>query len=313
MTAGERNQIVEKAINTAKTFDEAYAAARAGYGAGKTFTWNGNSFSTSTRAEDPKLAAASDDIRMNRIEAALESGAGRGTINNTTGGTPSTVDILKAALGDSTAKDDIAWRDAISNKVLTGGYKGTDEQGLQIVRATNLIDHLIATGASSLGNQAQSFAGAWSTATGSTYANGLAEYGKYLEKWGQDRTGAEIQKEMDSVDKRIGEIDKMSLWDQPIAYAKLIKDNPFGVGNYALTEVIQEGVPVASALIGAGLAIVAGAEVGTVASVAALASATSDALEVFGGSGKSAYDAAYKQAVKSGASPDQANKYAQNC
>jgi hypothetical protein len=83
----------------------------------------------------------------------------------------------------------------------------------------------------------------------------LAEYGKYLEKWGQDRTGAEIQKEMDSVDKRIGEIDKMSLWDQPIAYAKLIKDNPFGVGNYALTEVIQEGVPVASALIGAGLAI----------------------------------------------------------
>jgi hypothetical protein len=302
MTPGERNQLIESTIGRATDFNEAYAAARAGYGAGKTFTWNGNSYSTSTRAEDPKLAEASDKIRVDRITTALNANAKP----------TNTVDALKAYFGESAAKDDIAWRDAISKKILDGGYKGTDEQGLQIVRATNLIDHLQATGARAIGEQAQSFAGAWSTATGSSYANGLAEWGKYLEKWGQDRTGAEIQKEMDAVDKRIGEIGKMSGWDQPIAYAKLIKENPWAVGNYALIETFQEGVPVAAALTGAGLAIVAGAELGTIASVAALASATSDALEVFGSSGKSAYDAAYKQAVKSGASPDQANRYAQN-
>jgi len=312
MTPGERNQLIESTIGRATDFNEAYAAARAGYGAGKTFTWNGNSYSTSTRAEDPKLAEASDKIRVDRITTALNAGAGRGTVNDTGVRPATTVDFLKAYFGESAAKDDIAWRDAISKKILDGGYKGTDERGLQIVRATNLVDHLQATGARAIGEQAQSFAGAWSTATGSSYANGFAEWGKYLEKWGQDRTGAEIQKEMDAVDKRIGEIGKMSGWDQPIAYAKLIKENPWAVGNYALIETFQEVVPVAAALTGAGLAIVAGAELGTIASVAALASATSDALEVFGNSGKSAYDSAYKQAVKSGASPDQANRYAQN-
>lgn len=81
MTAGERNQVVETAINTAKTFDEAYAAARAGYGAGKTFTWKGNSFSTNTRAEDPALAAKSDEIRLNKIAASDTAGSGRGAMD----------------------------------------------------------------------------------------------------------------------------------------------------------------------------------------------------------------------------------------
>jgi hypothetical protein len=48
-------------IKNAKTFNEAFATARAGLGAGQTFTWQGKEYSTATAAERPDLSTSSID------------------------------------------------------------------------------------------------------------------------------------------------------------------------------------------------------------------------------------------------------------
>jgi hypothetical protein len=52
-------------IKNAKTFNEAFATARAGLGAGQTFTWQGKEYSTATAAERPDLSTPS----INEINA----------------------------------------------------------------------------------------------------------------------------------------------------------------------------------------------------------------------------------------------------
>lgn len=50
----------QEKIASQKTYNDAFRTARDLFGPGMTFTWKGETFSTSTREEDPKLAAASD-------------------------------------------------------------------------------------------------------------------------------------------------------------------------------------------------------------------------------------------------------------
>jgi len=62
------------ATASAQTFGEAFRAARQELGPGKTFTWNGQQYSTNTREEDPALAAASDKVTGAAATGALSGG-----------------------------------------------------------------------------------------------------------------------------------------------------------------------------------------------------------------------------------------------
>ena len=58
-------------IKNAKTFNEAFATARAGLGAGQTFTWQGREYSTATAAERPDLSTPSiDEINARNLASA---------------------------------------------------------------------------------------------------------------------------------------------------------------------------------------------------------------------------------------------------
>jgi len=320
MTAGQRNQVVETAISSAKTFNDAYAAAREGYGKGKTFTWNGENFSTSTRAEDPALAAASDNIRMSRLLENVGAGGGRGNtagydtnaaIDAATGiSSPGTVFGLTSGAGRGSyagynAADEAAWKDLISEK--------TDSDGAKIIRATTTLEHLKATGAVGLGQQAQAFAQAFSLTTGGTFANGLQKYGTMLEQWGKDRTGIQISKDINDTESRINEIKGMgNFWDQTKAIGRLVLDKPYAIANYVGQEVAQEAVPTLAGVTAAGLAIWGGVGVGAALTVGAIASATSDALETLGSNGKEAYDKALARNLKAGMSAAAAERQARN-
>jgi len=85
-TLGASNTAVNQALNSAqktavlddiknaKTFNEAFATARSGLGAGQTFTWNGKEYSTATAAERPDLSTPSIDA-LNKANLATTTNA----------------------------------------------------------------------------------------------------------------------------------------------------------------------------------------------------------------------------------------------
>jgi hypothetical protein len=85
-TLGASNTAVNQALNAtqktavlddiknAKTFNEAFATARSGLGAGQTFTWNGKEYSTATAAERPDLSTPSIDA-LNKANLATTTNA----------------------------------------------------------------------------------------------------------------------------------------------------------------------------------------------------------------------------------------------
>jgi hypothetical protein len=104
-TQEELTASVASGINNAATFDDAFASARAVYGPGKTFTWQGKEYSTDTRAENPTLAAASDAAR----QAAVGAGAGRGTMAGMTA--EEAANLLNVPLRSETAPIDTTQTD----------------------------------------------------------------------------------------------------------------------------------------------------------------------------------------------------------
>jgi hypothetical protein len=87
-TMGTSNAAVDKAlgetqksavlddIKNAKTFNEAFATARSGLGAGQTFTWQGKEYSTATAAERPDLSTPSIE-QLNKTNLATATDASK--------------------------------------------------------------------------------------------------------------------------------------------------------------------------------------------------------------------------------------------
>jgi len=67
--------ITNAEIASSTNFNDAYNTARTALGPGQVFEWNGNKYSTDTRAENASLAAASDQIKL----ADRGLGGGKGT------------------------------------------------------------------------------------------------------------------------------------------------------------------------------------------------------------------------------------------
>ena len=73
LNATQRSAVLDD-IKNAKTFNEAFATARAGLGAGQTFTWQGKEYSTATAAERPDLSGPTID-QLNRANLATTTNA----------------------------------------------------------------------------------------------------------------------------------------------------------------------------------------------------------------------------------------------
>jgi len=73
LNATQRSAVLDD-IKNAKTFNEAFATARAGLGAGQTFTWQGKEYSTATAAERPDLSTPSIDT-LNKTNLATTTNA----------------------------------------------------------------------------------------------------------------------------------------------------------------------------------------------------------------------------------------------
>ena len=125
-TLGASNTAVTQALNetqktavldeikNAKTFNEAFATARAGLGAGQTFTWNGKEYSTATAAERPDLSTTSIDA-LNKANLATTTNA------SSTVAAQSDTAARNAGL-EATAAQQAAQKTAIASMEKTGVF-----------------------------------------------------------------------------------------------------------------------------------------------------------------------------------------------
>lgn len=294
-------------IKTEPKFADAYSQARELLGAGKTFEWNGKTYSTDTRAENPVIAAASDATRLNNIAASTTAGGGRGSylgynsaedaaskanltvpktnellgyINNDQG---ATYDALGNLTGGSTtgASADLS---TTSGKIANGVANAMNtffgvvaNAPVDAVRAGgNLMSNvggildLVSGGPTEAGNKLRSLADQVDTFTTSISDPKI--------KAGQQAIG-------DAVDKADGIIAKGQ------ALATAAWDNPLGAASWIFTEGFEE-VP------GVGIALKVGRALGagTTASKAGVLGTTiaNDMIE----SGGAAYNDTYKEAIK---------------
>lgn len=133
-TLGASNTAVNQALNTtqrsavlddiknAKTFNEAFATARSGLGAGQTFTWNGKEYSTATAAERPDLSTPSIDA-LNRANLATTTNA-----SQTVAAQSDTA--ARATAAEATAAQQAAQKNTIATMEKTGVF-GTIANAIQ--------------------------------------------------------------------------------------------------------------------------------------------------------------------------------------
>jgi hypothetical protein len=192
----------QKTIPTkAPTFNDAYDAARSAYGPGKTFEWNGKTYSTDSRAENPTLAAASDATRLNNIGASTTAGGGRGSAASY-----ANYDAAAAALGaanvnpnkgatqaeiDSYFGDGSAQYDPMGN-VTMGSLNLADDKtalGRLVIDSNKAVGTAVQTGLSNLaqagGEQVASFGGAAATVGLAGANNAWVQAGKSAENFGK--------------------------------------------------------------------------------------------------------------------------------
>ena len=177
------------------SFGQAYAAARAAYGPGATFSWTNPAtgkaglYTTENREEQKARLdkmALDDQARINMMPASDIAGAGRGFL----GGRPANVENLYYAKNGNVYVDTRTF-DAMG-RVTSGDLKLADDQTATNVRATNILTQLAATGAQGIGELMQNYANAVALATGSDMNNVVYKLGKSIEQWGQDRDAQDV-------------------------------------------------------------------------------------------------------------------------
>jgi hypothetical protein len=294
-------------ISTTPKFADAYSQARELLGAGKTFEWNGKTYSTDTRAENPVIAAASDATRLDNIAASTTAGGGRGSylgynsaedaaskanltvpktnellgyINDDQGGgydalgNPIGGQTIGASADLSTTSGKIA--NGVANAMTTflGGVANMPVAGVQAIgnltsNVGGIID-LVSGGPTEAGNKLRDIASQVETFTSSISDPQI--------KAGQQAIGT-------AIDKADGLIGKAA------ALATSAYENPLGAANWVFTEAFEE-VP------GVGIALKVGRALGagTAASKAGVLGTTiaNDMVE----SGGAAYNETYKEALK---------------
>ena len=282
------------------SFGQAYAAARAAYGAGQTFKWTDEKgvtreYTTENREEQKARLdrmALDDQARINMMPASDIAGAGRGFL----GGRPANVENLYYAKNGNVYVDTRTF-DAMG-RVTSGDLKLADDQTATNVRATNILTQLAATGAQGIGELMQNYANAVALATGSDMNNVVYKLGKSIEQWGQDRDAQDVVDQSKNIEKAIAQAGKTSnIFDQAEIIAKAVKDNPLGFISSVGKEVVQEAPPWAMGAVAGAVALAFGTTGVAAATTAAAISAVLDGVESFGSGGREVYDELKKAGV----------------
>ena len=278
------------------SFGQAYAAARAAYGNGKVFEWNGKQYTTENKQEQDKrfdkyLTDAQN--RINLMPSSNVAGAGQGFL----GGKPAGAENIYYGKKDNNVYVDTRTFDAMGN-VTSGSLSLADDKTATNVRATGIISQMIATGAQGIGELMQSYGSAAALAANGNMSNSLYNLGKAVETWGKDRDGSDVNQQSKNMENAIENAGKEgNIFKQIVILTKAAKDNPLGMISAMGKEVVQEGPGWAFGAVAAAGLLAVGGGVGVAALTAAGVAAALDGIESFGAGGREAYDALKKAGV----------------
>jgi hypothetical protein len=249
-TQEELNASIANGINNAATFEDAYASARNLYGAGKTFTWQGKSYSTDTRQENPALAEASDLARVNAATSTNQTaGAGRGlTAGAGVDAATSLSNVpLRTTIGATNSGDVGTDFDAVATSM-----QGTplSDQFKPIVADPQWVKDHLQTG----GNVVQQgFSNLFQLLgeQGSSLVTGLGGRNTFidraftaLETAGRNMELPQVTQATQNVLNRVQNTD--GFFNKGFEFVKAVIDNPLSL-NMVLREVGQEVLPIAAA------------------------------------------------------------------
>lgn len=299
-TKEELNASIANGINNAATFEDAYATARNLYGAGKTFTWQGKSYSTDTRQENPALAEASDLARVNAATSVNQTaGAGRGLTAGAgvDAATSLSTVPLRTTIGATSSGDVGTDFDAVATSM-----QGTQlsDQFKPIVADPQWVKDHLQTG----GNVVrQGFSNLFQLLgeQGSSIVTGLGGRNTFidraftaLETAGKNMELPQVTQATQNVLSRVQNTE--GFFNKGFEFVKAVIDNPLSL-NMVLREVGQEVLPVAAAARATkllGLAAGVATDVGL------------NTVEAIGATSRDKY----QEYIKQGKSPEEADRLA---
>jgi hypothetical protein len=292
-------------IEQLPNFNDAYAQARDLLGPGKTFSWQGREYSTSTREENPALAAASDATRFG-------AGAGRGSAGSYAGFDAAAAAEAAGRSGAATTATDLnlptdATYDAMGN--LIGGQTVMGSPDLNTVSgriansvagAINTFANQVATYPSSAvragGNLLSNVGGVIDLAAGTSTdaGNKLRELAGQVDRFANSIENPQVRAQQQAIGSAIDQAE--GVLGKTAAFGSAILNNPLGATGWVFTEAFEE-VP------GVGLALKAGSKLGMYGILV-----VNDMVE----SGGSAYNDTYKAAIAKGMPEQEARDAARN-
>jgi len=298
-------------IAGARTFNDAYAAAREVLGPNQTFTWNGKQYSTATATERPDLNVSAIDAlnakNLSTNTAASSTVAAQNDTAARNAGLANTASTVAAnnVLASNTGANDY-WNNETSTFNAMGDVQRSDTGagtpdtllGKIVDKGSTVTGNIIKQGLSNLAQAGGEFiksVGYTGSALGITGAeNVLTKVGSATEKIGQELQLASVNEANANVINAISTAD--GLGAKIIAGAKAIIENPLSA-NLAVIEILQEALPVGAA---SKVFKLAGkwAAVGTDVALNAIES------------GGAAYGDKYTAAIKAGKSPEEADSEA---
>jgi len=236
----QKNAVLDD-IKNAKTFNEAFATARAGLGAGKTFTWQGKEYSTATAAERPDLSGPTID-QLNRTNLATVTDASK------------TVAAQSDTAARATAADALAVQQANATKTIQSsgffsGLANTIQNQMKLSSAAandflknnpdSPITNSVSTAYEAAGNLEKNVAGGLALLTNNKpLADAFVKSGDNLTKVGQSIGNGVVDTKNWN--------DTMSLvqgaqgWEKLGVIAGRIMDGTSGLGRQVEVELRQE-------------------------------------------------------------------------
>ena len=300
-TLGTSNTAVTQALNevqktavlddikNAKTFNEAFATARAGLGAGQTFTWQGKEYSTATASERPELSTPSiSEINARNLASLTPEQKALIAAQNDT--------AARETAAQELIKQQAAQKIASTNIEKTGFWSGIfdkiqDTMKLSSAAANDYlknnpdspITNSVSTAMEAAGNlQKNAAGGAALLFDNKPLADALVKSGDDLTKFGQSIGSGVVDTK--NWNDTMELLEKASGWEKLGVMAGRIMDGTSGLGRQVEVELRQE-LP--------GLFLGGGSVKGILIATGAM-----DVAETTGNAALEAYDAAIKKGAK---------------
>jgi len=298
MTPEQEGEIKDE-IKNSSSFNKAFGDAMKRLGPGKTFEWT-NPKTGETKTYKTEYATTNKNVPFDGSKAATnEDAAALAVANNKLSfvgpdGKVYAVDFKQAKTiletqNQSQAETNRLLRQAIkpatdesmaeTQRLMSAGKPGVTDQ------VSTVLANTFATTAQGLGKLVQSYADAYSLATGEGLGNSVYKAGQMLEAYGKEKQvyGADVQTErMAQVQKLAAEAD--SELDRWKILAQGAAKYPIGFWGDVGKEFGQEAPTVLTGLA-AGAALIAGAPAFAVAGAVKAATTFFETVEVFGAEG----------------------------